>query len=58
LTVAPEHLISPAEVASAGVEGRLVPFRPQLQRHILAMVRNQAEAEELTQDARALERIG
>jgi len=44
LTVAPEHLISPAEVASAGVEGRLVPFRPQLQRHILAMVRNQAEA--------------
>ena len=60
MTVAPEHLISPAEVASAGVEGRLVPFRPQVQRHILAMVRNQAEAEELTQDtyARALERIG
>jgi RNA polymerase sigma factor (sigma-70 family) len=60
LTVAPEHPISPAEVASAGAEGRLVPFRPQLQRHILAMVRNQAEAEELTQDTytRALERIG
>ena len=41
-------------------EERLVPFRPQVQRHILAMVRNPAEAEELTQEtyARALERIG
>jgi RNA polymerase sigma-70 factor (ECF subfamily) len=41
-------------------EARLVSFRPQVQRHILAMVRDQAEAEELTQDtfARALERIG
>ena len=60
MTVAPDHLISPAEVASAGLEGRLVPFRSQVQRHILAMVRDQAEAEELTQEtyARALERIG
>ena len=38
---------------------RLLPFRAQVQRHILAMVRDRAEAEELTQDtyARALERI-
>ena len=48
------------DVASPTREARLVPFRAQIQRHILAMVRNQAEAEELTQDtyARALERIG
>jgi RNA polymerase sigma-70 factor (ECF subfamily) len=60
MTVAPRQLISPAEVASAGLEGRLVPFRPQVQRHILAMVRDRAEVEELTQDtyARALTRIG
>lgn len=60
MTAASAHLIPPADVASAGLEGRLVPFRPQVQRHILAMVRDQAEAEELTQDAyaRALERIG
>jgi RNA polymerase sigma-70 factor, ECF subfamily len=47
-------------VASPTREARLVPFRAQIERHILAMVRNQAEAEELTQDtyARALERIG
>ena len=38
---------------------RLVPFRPHVQRHILAMVRDPAEAEELTQDTytRAIERI-
>ncbi len=59
MTVAPDQLVSP-DRASAGLEGRLVPFRPQVQRHILAMVRDQAEAEELTQDtyARALARIG
>ena len=47
-------------VASPTHEARLVPFRAQVQRHILAMVRDTAEAEELTQDtyARALERIG
>lgn len=41
------------------LEARLAPLRPQVQRHILAMVRDRAEAEELTQDtfARAVERI-
>jgi RNA polymerase sigma-70 factor, ECF subfamily len=36
-----------------------MPFRPQVQRHILAMVRDATEAEDLTQDtyARAVERI-
>ena len=45
--------------ASAAPEARLVPFRPQVQRHIFAMVRDESEAEELTQDtyARALGRI-
>jgi RNA polymerase sigma-70 factor, ECF subfamily len=49
-----------ADVGFPTREARLVPFRAQIQRHILAMVRNQAEAEELTQDtyARALQRIG
>src|SRR6266536_1731730 len=48
------------DVASPTREARLVPFRAQVQRHILAMVRDAGEAEELTQDAyaRALERIG
>ena len=47
-------------VASPRPEAVLVPFRVQVQRHILAMVRDTGEAEELTQDtyARALERIG
>ena len=46
-------------VASPTREARLMTFRAQVQRHILAMVRDRAEAEELTQDsyARALERI-
>jgi RNA polymerase sigma-70 factor, ECF subfamily len=41
-------------------EARLVPFRAQVQRHILAMVRDEALAEDLTQDTyiRALERMG
>jgi RNA polymerase sigma-70 factor (ECF subfamily) len=53
-------LTSRGDLASASLEARLVAFRPQVQRHILAMVRDEAEAEELTQDtyARALERIG
>jgi RNA polymerase sigma-70 factor, ECF subfamily len=48
------------DVASPTREARLVPFRAQVQRHILAMVRDEAEAEELTQEtyARALARIG
>ena len=52
-------MATPVDVASPTRE-RLVPFRSQVQRHILAMVRDQAEAEELTQDAyaRALARIG
>ena len=60
MTVAADHLAGTVDVASVGLGGRLVPFRPQVQRHILAMVRDAAEAEELTQDtyARALERIG
>ena len=43
---------------SATFEARLVSFRPQVRRHILAMVRDQTEAEDLTQDtyARALSR--
>jgi DNA-directed RNA polymerase specialized sigma24 family protein len=47
-------------VASPTREARLMLFRPQIQRHILAMVRDQTEAEELTQEAyaRALERLG
>src|SRR5512132_2744882 len=47
------------DVASPTREARLLPYRAQVQRHILAMVRDPAEAEELTQDtyARALERI-
>jgi RNA polymerase sigma-70 factor (ECF subfamily) len=60
VTVAPDQLRSGAGAASGTFEARLVPFRPQVQRHIRAMVRNSAEAEELTQDtyARAFERIG
>jgi RNA polymerase sigma-70 factor, ECF subfamily len=39
-------------------QARLVPFREQVRRHILAMVRDASEAEDLTQEtyARALER--
>lgn len=46
-------------VAEEALEARLVAFRPQVQRHIRAMVKDAGEAEELTQDtyARALERI-
>lgn len=48
------------DVGSPTREARLVPFRAQVQRHILAMVRDEALAEELIQDtyARALERVG
>jgi RNA polymerase sigma-70 factor (ECF subfamily) len=60
VTVAPDQLRSGAGAASATFEARLVPFRPQVQRHLRAMVRDDAEAEELSQDtfARAFERIG
>lgn len=47
------------ELGSPTREARLVPFRAQVQRHLLAMVRDASLAEELTQEAyaRALERI-
>jgi RNA polymerase sigma-70 factor, ECF subfamily len=59
MTVTSAHLISTIEPLSATREARLVPFRAQVQRHLLAMVRDLPLAEELTQDtyARALERI-
>ena len=54
------NLASSAELAAATFETRLLPFRAHVQRHILAMVRDRAEAEELTQEtyARAFERVG
>jgi RNA polymerase sigma-70 factor (ECF subfamily) len=47
------------EAAPADLEARLAQYRPQIQRHILAMVRDTEDAEELTQEtyARALARI-
>ena len=59
MTVTPGQLAGTIEPLRVTRGARLVPFRAQVQRHILAMVRDQALAEELTQDtyARALERI-
>jgi RNA polymerase sigma-70 factor, ECF subfamily len=59
MTVTADQLIGTIEPLSATREARLVPFRAQVQRHILAMVRDRSLAEELTQDTytRALERI-
>lgn len=59
MTVTPEQLIRTIEPLHARSAARLVPFRAQVQRHLLAMVRDLQLAEELTQDtyARALERI-
>ena len=59
MTVTPDQLIGTSEPLRMTREARLVPFRAQVQRHILAMVRDSSLAEELTQDAyaRALERI-
>jgi RNA polymerase sigma-70 factor, ECF subfamily len=53
-------MVRAVDVASPTREARLVPFRAQVRRHIFAMVRDPAEAEELTQDTyvRAVERIG
>jgi RNA polymerase sigma-70 factor (ECF subfamily) len=58
MTVASDQVISTIEPRHAR-ETRLVPFRAQVERHLLAMVRDRSLAEELTQDtyARALERI-
>src|SRR5512132_2529138 len=46
-------------MAATGPEVALAQYRPQVRRHILAMVRDPAEADDLTQDtyARAVERI-
>jgi RNA polymerase sigma-70 factor, ECF subfamily len=48
-----------AHMAPRSPEVALAQYRPQVRRHILAMVRDPAEAEDLTQDtyARAVERI-
>ncbi len=48
-----------ARTVDAALGARLVSFRPQVQRHILAMVRDRAEADELTQDTytRAFARV-
>jgi RNA polymerase sigma-70 factor, ECF subfamily len=47
------------EAPFVALKARLVPFHRQVERHLLAMVRDKALAEELTQDtyARALERV-
>ena len=60
LSGAADHLIGPADLGFVGLEGRLVPFRPQVQRPQPRDGQDQAEAEELTQDVRtrALDRIG
>lgn len=59
MTVSSQQLVSSIEPLGLTREARLVPFRAQVQRHLLAMVRDLPLAEELTQDtyARALERI-
>ena len=59
MSVTSEQLMSTIEPLNATREARLVPFRAQVQRHLLAMVRDRPLAEELTQDTytRALERI-
>jgi RNA polymerase sigma-70 factor (ECF subfamily) len=51
--------IDMARTVEATLEARLVTFRPQVRRHILRMVKNPAEADELTQDtyARAFARL-
>jgi RNA polymerase sigma-70 factor, ECF subfamily len=60
MIAAPDRVGLEAEAVSRPPQQRLLPFRPQVQRHIRAMVRDASLAEELTQDtyARALERIG
>jgi RNA polymerase sigma-70 factor (ECF subfamily) len=58
VTIAADHVARAVSATPAPLAVRLVRFRPQVHRHILAMVRNPAEAEELAQDtyARALAR--
>jgi RNA polymerase sigma-70 factor (ECF subfamily) len=58
VTIALDHVARTVEATPAPLAPRLVLFRPQVHRHILAMVRDPAEADELTQDTyeRALAR--
>jgi DNA-directed RNA polymerase specialized sigma24 family protein len=58
VTIAADDVARAVSATPAPLAARLVPFRPQVHRHILAMVRDPAEAEEPTQDtyARALAR--
>jgi RNA polymerase sigma-70 factor, ECF subfamily len=48
-----------AQLVPDSLESRLLAYRPQIERHIRALVRDKADPEELTQDsyARALERV-
>src|SRR6266540_630568 len=52
-------MIDAAQTAPTSLEARLADYRPQVRRHILAMVRDAGLADELTQDTytRALERV-
>ncbi len=52
-------MIDAAQTAPTSLEARLADYRPQVRRHILAMVRDAGLADELTQDTytRALERL-
>jgi RNA polymerase sigma-70 factor (ECF subfamily) len=52
-------MVGASSAAPVALQARLVPFHRQVQRHLLAMVRDAALAEELTQEAytRALERL-
>jgi len=52
-------MIDAAQTATMSLEVRLADYRPQVRRHILAMVRDAGLADELTQDTytRALERV-
>lgn len=59
MIAAPVQVAATVEAPLRPLEERLLPFRPQVQRHLRAMVRDAPLAEELTQDtfARAFERI-
>ena len=48
-----------AQPGPDGLEARLLAYRPQIERHIRALVRDRADPEELTQDtyARAFDRV-
>jgi RNA polymerase sigma-70 factor, ECF subfamily len=58
--VAADQSLTTIAAAPRPLTERLLPFRPHVQRHIRAMVRDAGLAEELTQEtyARALARIG